>query len=161
MGLDSSSFYRDPTEIMMCFLSLRLIRNTVAALATVLAVSVTAASAFAECGDYVIVGRPQFNPSNLSPEHQLKLAIQSVYSHSGPTDHRGSAPCHGPSCSRRDPVPASPAPTTVVMPNATDWALLVTCVPLREFGPKRFSPLSIVSLPERRSSPIEHPPRAA
>jgi hypothetical protein len=146
---------------MKCVASLRLIRNAVVAFAALLAVSVTSSAARGECGDYVIVGQPLLNSSNLSLEHRLKFAIQSMYAHNGQTDRHGSMPCHGPSCSRRDRVPTSPAPTAVVMPNPTDWAFLVTCIPLLEFGPERFSPLSIASLPERRSSPLEHPPRAA
>lgn len=146
---------------MMFVASLRLIRNAVVAIATILAVLVTSSTARGECGDYVIVGQPLLNPSNFSPQLRIKLAIQSVYSHNGTTDHHGSTPCHGPSCSRRDQGPTSPAPTAVVVPNSTDWAFLVTCIPFLEFGPERFSPFSIASLPERRSTPIEHPPRVA
>jgi hypothetical protein len=146
---------------MISTASLRLFRNAVVAFAAILAACVTSSAVRAECGDYVIVSRALLNPSDVSPEHRLRLAIHSVYSHNGPSDHRGSLPCHGSSCSRRDPVPSPSGPTAVVMPNATDWALLVACMPLLEFGPERFSPVSIASLPVRRSTPIEHPPRAA
>jgi len=145
---------------MMCLASLRLIRIAVVAVSGFLAVCVTSLEARAECGDYVIVGRPLLNPSNLSPEHRLWLAIHNVYSRNGPSDHGGSAPCHGPSCSRRDPNPTSPAPTAVVLPNTTDWAFYDARIPLLEFGPELFSPFSIGSLPDLRASPIEHPPRA-
>ena len=145
---------------MMCMASLRLVRKAVVALAGLCAVFVTSSAARGECGDYVIVGQPLLNPSNLSPEHRLKLAIQSVYSHNGPTDHRNSTPCHGPSCSRRDPVPVTPAPTAVVTTTTTDWACLVTGVLLREFGPERFSSIPNLQIPDRLPTPIEHPPRA-
>ena len=143
----------------MCVASLRLVRNAVVALAGLLAVSVTSSAARGECGDYVIVGRPLLNPSDLSPELRIKFTIQSVYSHNEPTEHRGSIPCHGPGCSRRDPVPAPLGLAAVVTTSISDWAFLAAGIPLLEFGPERFYPLSNSPLPDRHPTPIEHPPR--
>lgn len=86
--------------------------------------------------------------------------MQSVYSHDRPTDHRRSTPCHGPSCSRRDPFPVPSAPTAVVPTTATDWAFFVTGIVASEFEPERFVSLPNLQLPERLPTPIEHPPRA-
>jgi hypothetical protein len=153
-------YYRDPTDIMKCVPSLRLVRIAVVALSGFLAVGVTASEARAECGDYVIVGRPLLNSSNHSAELRLEVAMQSAYSHDEPADHRRSTPCHGPSCSRRDPVPVPSAPTGVVPTTATDWAFLVTGIFASEFEPERFFSHPNLQLPECLPTPIEHPPRA-
>ena len=144
---------------MKCAPSLRLTPTAVVALAALLATSLTSSIVRGECGDYVIVGRPLLNSNELSPALRVQIAIYSAYSHNGLTDHRGSTPCHGPSCSRRDPVPVPSVPTAVVTTNATDWAFLITGMPLREFGFERFRTLPRLQLTERLPTPIERPPR--
>jgi hypothetical protein len=144
----------------MCVPSLHLVRIAPTALVACLAVLVVPSVVRGECGDYVIVGQPRLDLSELRLELRLKLLLQSAYSHDGPTDHRPSPPCHGPSCSRRDPAPGPSAPTAVVSTNTTDWAVLATGVSSRDMKPDRIFTVPILLLPERLPAPIEDPPRA-
>lgn len=143
----------------MCVASLRLVRNAVVAFAALVAVSITSSAARGECGDYVIVGRPLLNPSDVSPELGLKLAFMAVYSHDPASKHRAPTPCHGPQCSRRDPLPTPFGPGGTVTVIVPDLACLAGRVSLPRFAPEQFlNPLDS-PIPQRNPVPIEHPPR--
>lgn len=140
--------------------SLLLIRLA-AACSGILAVGLSQSSARAECGDYVIVGRPLLNPLNASPELRVKLALYSVHTADSSKGHLGGhIPCHGPGCSRRDPVPAPSGPSAVVSSSVSELANLTACIHLPSFSPERFLVQFDLLLPQPDPVLIEHPPRS-
>lgn len=151
--------HSDPTETMRRSASSLLIRLA-AACAGVVPVFLLHSAARAECGDYVIVGRPLLNPLNASPELRVKLALLSVVSHDSTTGHRGGpVPCHGPGCSRRDPVPAPSGPNAVVSSSVSELANLTARFFLSNFAPERLVSQFDLLIPHPDPDGIEHPPR--
>ena len=159
LGRIIHSFFRDPTVQMKSASALRLIQLTIAACAGVLAVSFAPSDARAECGDYVIVGRSLLNPSNASPELRLRLALMPNSTSATATDHHGRVPCHGPSCSKREPVPAPSGPHAVLTTGATELAYLTDVFQSPKCDALNFTVLASSLLPRGFPIPIEHPPR--
>ena len=133
------------------FLAVAFVLVSVASLAT--------PAAQAGCGDYVTVGRPLVLPNGAEVGVYPRLAhLLASSKHQPITRPTSDLPCHGPSCSKRTPVPSTP--TAVVPVGSSQWACLLAgwqpAVPeLTESAPSPITPRS-----ERRSTRIEHPPRS-
>jgi hypothetical protein len=102
--------------------------------------------AFAECGDYVMVGG--------------KHAPMASHNETGPVGIPSPAPCpcHGPGCSRQPQAPIlPPAPAPTVTP--TEWACLVASVQDGSVAIGRVTDQATAIIPMGCVGSIFHPPR--
>ena len=126
------------------------LRWSVGAVLTLLASAVLApGKAHAGCGDYLMVAPTSATAQEAAP------ALDAQHQ---PTIPGNSAPCTGPSCSQRDPVPfgSPPAPAPVT---GEQWGWVEHLPSL--IGLKSVSwPLELTaSIPIWHSDSIYHPPR--
>src|SRR5262245_33187044 len=73
----------------------------------------------ADCGDYVIVGRP-LTPSSTDWRSRFQLADMNRLSEPVHQSHR--QPCHGPTCHSRDSLPSPPTEASSL--SVQQWAHL-------------------------------------
>jgi hypothetical protein len=124
------------------------------ALAAVAPLCLAPATAHAECGDYVILGRQSMAGTHEGHEAEAR----SSYSEGRPTTPSGQSPCSGPSC-RRGPfrfplAPVSPAPV-----RDQEWGHVSNPPTVNSPGLGMLAfPASPVH-PARRVNLVYHPPR--
>jgi hypothetical protein len=133
-------------------LSSRLCILAAAPLAVLVWLGGTSSVARAECGDYVKVANPLVTGSALR-NAPAKADFGEQPSPNNPT------PCHGPKCSRREPLAPPPSPVTVTL-LADQWALLSHHRESPDSGGvERIADLSIHPAKGFRS-PLDRPPKA-
>ena len=114
--------------VMHCFLlaPMNLQRNSRARVAAafvgavVLGVFFSESTVYAECGDYVIVGRPSMKFQ--SADWQSHLGMLEVQPGHGPMGPGGERPCTGPSCRNDDS--SMPVPNIASPSGAPQWAFI-------------------------------------
>jgi hypothetical protein len=144
---------------MKCSSSYNLARCTAILFAVTTVFSCTSWQVRAGCGDYVIVGRPILQDGSNMLGRRLTHAVLPIGSYGqSPTNH-DRQPCGGTSCSNRDPVPLPVGSNGMVPVGIPNWALLTSPVSLPEPNLARLMDTPRSLLPERHSSPVEHPPR--
>jgi hypothetical protein len=106
----------------------------------------------ADCGDYVMMGRPSGGAK--SPNHIVPSDSASLPK--APTDR--PLPCSGPGCNRAPAAPPA-APATRVSGAATQWPCHFSLAS-PTLDARSFLQLDLLSLkPDRLASIIFHPPR--
>src|SRR5262245_13086923 len=110
-------------------------------------------SAWAECGDYVIVGHSAARNS-AGPVDLSHVALQSPDASSQPESPMPPEPCRGLRCSRRESAPPT-QPTGLTVELATHWAWLEESWSTANPAASANWPLQAVCRPIRRSAAIE------
>lgn len=133
-----------------------LVKLAVIASAVAAVSSAAAPVARAECGDYVVVGRP-LAAHQTGSDSRFQFIGLSIRTGHSPMDGQ-RRPCMGPNCSERSP--ATPATPAMAQSGATQWAYLApTEAPFADEFDSSLYPFDLFPS-EPPVSSIEHPPRS-